>query len=184
MSSDSPPNQGVLLTDDERRSYNKFIFVYGSLLNENEARKVVSEESWNLAVPALLKGYRRVYNKWSIIRRGCVLSIEPSCTDSVLGLLLGPLNRREIMSIAQRELWGKHYDCVVVAVERLLYEKKTVEALTSVAKKPFTRGKRISRAYERIVKTGLEDLSVKFQMPEFLQNYKNNTYAPNGKRIR
>jgi hypothetical protein len=164
-------------------SVQKFVFAYGSLLNENEARKVFSAKSWNMAVPALLIGYRRIYNKWSTVRHGCVLNVEPSNVDSVLGLLFGPLNRSEIVSLAKRELWGVHYDYVVVMVEKLLYKKKMVKAVTSVAKKPFIRGTRISRAYERIVRAGVESLSIKFQMPQFLDNYESSTYNPQGRKI-
>lgn len=162
----------------------EFVFVYGSLLNKQEAGEVFSEESLNGAIPAVLRGYKRVYNKWSTRRKGYVLNIEKSRVHSVLGLLIGPLSKDELENIGKRELWGKHYECVSVTVQTLLNDKKEARALTSIAKKRFLiEGKKISLEYERIVRKGIEDLSIKFQMPEFIENYMHDTFDFEGQKI-
>ena len=169
---------------EEKEMNQKFVFVYGSLLNKQKARKVVSEESLNSAIPAVLKGYKRVYNKWSTRRKGYVLNIEKSRGHSVLGLLIGPLSKDELENIRKRELWGKHYECVSVTVQTLLNDKKEVRALTSIAKKRFLiKGKRISLDYEKIVRKGIKDLSIKFKMPEFIENYIHDTFDFEGQKI-
>lgn len=163
----------------------KFVFVYGSLLNKQEALKAVSEESFDHAVPAVLKGYKRVYDKWSIRRKGYVLNIAKSREHSVLGLLLGPLDKDELENIRKRELWGVHYKRVSVTVQTLLHGKREVRALTSVAKKRYLiKGKKFSLDYEKIVQEGIRDLSIKFGMSKFVENYNQDTFDVEGHKIK
>ena len=131
-------------------------------------------------MPALLRGYRRIYNKWSVNRRGCVLNIEPSVNSSIIGLLLGPLSLTEFTRIGRREQWGKHYDCVTVTVERLENVRENVECATSIAKESFVRAGIIALVYKNIVEKGLQQLADRFHMPDFLVNYRNNTYDADG----
>ena len=179
----SVAGDGEVPTSISSDDFNKFVFVYGSLLNEREAKSVFSESSWDFYRPALLKGYKRIYNKWSLKRHGCVLNIEPSVNNSVMGLLFGPLSSWEMDKISRREQWSKHYDCIAVTVN-IVGSTENVKCVTSIAKKFFLRKGAISTTYRKTVEEGLRQLSSKFQMPDFLINYGNNTYDSDGEPIR
>jgi len=79
------------------------LFVYGSLMDRGEAVKDLCPDTWENAMPALLRGYRRIYNKWSIDRRGCLLNIQLSQRHSVIGLILRSLSNKETDNIRRRE---------------------------------------------------------------------------------
>jgi hypothetical protein len=100
-----------------------------------------------------------------------------------MGLLLGPLSPTEFENISKREQWSKHYDCITITVETVGGTRQNVKCVTSIAKKTFVRRSNISIAYKRIVEEGLSQLSNRFQMPDFLVIYRNNTYESNGELL-
>jgi len=164
----------------------KFVFVYGSLLNKEEALKEIQIDTWNSAKPAVLDGFRRVYNKLSGNWCGTVLNIEKSPKHSVLGLLFGPLKKEEFDKIGKRECWPgyrrqTHYQRELENVK--IIPEGTTEAYTSMAAKKFVGIGDIPPKYQKIVEAGIRNLSKKFNLPEFIENYKENTFYSNVKKI-
>lgn len=170
-----------------RAENTKFVFVYGSLLNKEQALKEIRTETWNGAKPAILNGFRRIYNKLSSSWGGTVLNVEESPKHSVLGLLFGPLEKEEFDRVGRRECWPGycsriHYQCVPKNV-KILPEGTAVDAYTSIAESRFVGTGAIPLEYQKMVEEGIRDLSKKFNLPELVENYEENAFYSNGEKI-
>lgn len=163
----------------------RFVFAYGSLLNKNEALATgIRQDVWRKARPALLRGFKRIYNKKSVKKyRGyTVLNIERSPNHSILGLVLGPLTEEEFGNIGKREMWSIHYKCAIVTVE-VLQDRRNIVVYTSIANPRYIGTGKISEEYKKKVEKGIRSLTRRFNMPEFIQNYKENTFNSEGRII-
>jgi len=153
-------------------------------MDRDQAIEDVSKKTWDNAIPALLRGYRRIYNKWSVIKKGCVQNIQKSQKYSILGLVFKSLSDKEINKIRDRELWGKHYDSVRVKVELpQVSEPSIVTAITSMARQEMVRTGRIASKYQEIVESAIKKAQQRYKTIDFWRNYLDNTFDSHNRPI-
>jgi gamma-glutamylcyclotransferase (GGCT)/AIG2-like uncharacterized protein YtfP len=125
-------------------------FAYAS--NMNHAQMKERCPGGRFLKPAVLEGYRFVYDGYSVTRQGSTANIVKSETESVRGALF-EITEKDKLSLDSHEGYPKEYD-------RKVIEVRDADGVAHAAMTYFRPGRALGKPhpdYERVVLDGARD---------------------------